>query len=61
MSLKKTAWSVTYFDQIILSMSSLQMTYYNIHAANGVKSPPLESHEVFAKEFDANPKVKPMH
>ena len=33
MSLKKMAWGVTYFDQIILSMSSLKMTYLNIRAA----------------------------
>ena len=55
------AWGVTYFDQIILSMSSLQATYHNIRAANGVRSPPLESHEVHEEEFEYNPQVKPMH
>ena len=55
------AWGVTYFDQIILSITSLQTTYHNIHATNGVRSPPLESHEVLEKEFESNPKVKPMH
>ena len=52
MSLKKMAWGVTYFDQIILSMSSLQTTYHNIRAANGFRSPPLESHEVLEKELE---------
>ena len=61
MSLKKMAWGVTYFDQITLSMSSLQTTCHNIRAANGVRSPPLESHEVLEKEFESYPKVKPMH
>ena len=61
MSLKKIAWGVTYFDQITLSMSSLQTTYHNIRAANGVRSLPLESHEVLEKEFMSNPQVKPMH
>ena len=61
MSLKKMAWGVTYFDQIILSMSSLQTTYRSIRAANGVRSPPLESHEVLEKKFESNPQVKPMH
>ena len=44
-------------------MSSFQMTYHNIRAANGVKSPHLESHEVLEKikEFESNPQVKPMH
>ena len=54
------ALGVTYFDQLILSMS-LQTTYHNIRAANGVRSPPLELHEVLEKEFESNPKVKPMH
>ena len=61
MSLKKLAWGVTYFDQIILSMSSLQTTCHNIHVANGVRSPPLESHEALEKEFESNPQVIPMH
>ena len=61
MSLKKIAWGVTYFDQITLSMSSLQTTYHNIRAANGVRSLPLESHEALEKEFMSNPQVKPMH
>ena len=61
MSLKTIAWGVTYFDQITLSMSSLQTTYHNIRAANGVRSLPLESHEVLEKEFMSNPQVKPMH
>ena len=55
------AWGVTYFDQITLSMSSLQTTYHNIRAANDVRSPPLESNEVLEKEFESNPLVKPMH
>ena len=55
------AWHVTYFDQIILSMSSLQTTYHNIRAANGIRSPPLELHEVLEKVLESNPKVKPMH
>ena len=55
------AWGVTYFDQIILNMSSLQTPYHNIRAANGVRSPPLESHKVLEKEFESNPQVKPMH
>ena len=55
------AWVVTYFDQIILSMSSFQTTYHNIRAANGVRGPPLELHEVLEKEFQSNPQVKPMH
>ena len=42
-------------------MSSLQTTYHNIRAANGVRSPPLKSHEVLEKGFELNPKVKPMH
>ena len=54
-------WGVTYFDQIILSMSSLQTTYHNIRVANCVRSHPLESHEVLEKEFVSNPKVKSMH
>ena len=58
MSLKKMAWGVTYFDQIILSMSSLQTTYHNIRAANGVRSPPLELHEVLEKEFESNLCIK---
>ena len=61
MSLKKMAWGVTYIDQIILSMFLLQTSYHNIRAANGVRSPPLESHEVLEKEFESNPQVKPMH
>ena len=55
------AWGITYFYQIILSMSSLQTTYHNIRAASCVRSPPLESHEVLEKEFESNPKVKSMH
>ena len=55
------ALSVTYFDQIILSMSPLLTTYHNISADNGVRSPPLESHEALEKEFESNPQVKPMH
>ena len=51
------AWGVTYFDQSILSMSSLQTTYHNIPAANGVSSLPLESHEVLEMEFESNPQV----
>ena len=37
-------------------MSSLLTTYHNICAANGVKSPHLESHEVLEKmeEFKSN-------
>ena len=44
-------------------MSSLQTTYHNIRAANGVKSTHLETHEVLEKmkEFESNPQVKPMH
>ena len=57
LEMKKMAWGVTYFDQIILSMSSLQTTYHNIPAANGVRSPPLESHEVLEMEFESNPQV----
>ena len=58
----KLKWGLTYFDQFILSMSSLQMTYLNIRAANGVKSPHLESYEVLEKmkEFESNTEVKPM-
>ena len=55
------AWGVTYIDQIILSMFLLQTSYHNIRAANGVRSPPLESHEVLEKEFESNPQVKPTH
>ena len=55
------AWGVTYFDQFMLSMSSLQTTYHNNRAATCVRSPPLESHEVLEKEFESNPKVKSMH
>ena len=55
------ALGVTYFDQIILSMSPLLTTHHNISAVNGVRSPPLESHEVLEKEFESNPRVKPMH
>ena len=53
---EKLTWGVTYFDQFILSMSSFQMIYHNIRAANGVKSPHLESHEVLEKmkEFESN-------
>ena len=60
---KKLTWGLTYFDQFILSMSSLQTTYDNIRAANGVKSIHLEAHEVLEKmkEFESNPQVKPMH
>ena len=41
-------------------MSSLQTTYHNICAANGVKSPHLESHVVLEKmkEFESHPQVK---
>ena len=60
MSLKKWHLGVTYFDQLILSMS-LQTTYHNKRAANGVRSPPLELHEVLEKEFESNPQVKHMH
>ena len=52
MSLNKMALGVTYFDQIILSMSSLLTTYHNISAVNDVSSPPLESHEVLKKVFE---------
>ena len=31
-------WGWTYFDHFILSMSSLQTTYHNIRAVNGVKT-----------------------
>ena len=55
------AWGITYFDQIILSMSSLQITYHNSRAANGVRGPPLELHKLLEKEFEPNPQVKPMH
>ena len=55
------AWGVTYFDQFILSMSSLQTTYHNIRAANCVRSFTLESHKVLEKEFESNPKVKSMY
>ena len=58
---KKLTWGLTYFDQFILSMSSLQTTYHNIRAAKGFKSPHLESHEVLEKVFESNPQVKPMH
>ena len=56
-------WGLTYFDQFILSMSSLQTTYHNICAANGVKSAHLESHVELEKmmEFESKPQVKPMH
>ena len=52
---------LTYFDQFILSMSSIQTTYHNTRVANGVKSPHLESHEVLEKDFESNPQVKPMY
>ena len=41
-------------------MSSLQTTYHNICAANGVKSLHLESHEVLEKmkEIESHPQVK---
>ena len=44
-------------------MSSLQMTYHNIRAADGVKSHHLESHEELEKmkECESNPQVKHMH
>ena len=44
-------------------MSSLQTTYNNIHAANGVKSPHLQSFAVLEKmkEFESNSQVKPVH
>ena len=45
MSKGKTDMGLTYFDQFNLSMSSLQTTYHNICAANGVKSLHLELHE----------------
>ena len=63
MSVGKLAWGLTYFDQFIWSMSSLQMTYmyHNMLAANGLKSPHLESYEVLEKEFESKPQVKPMH
>ena len=54
-------WGLTYFDQIIFSMSSLRTTYHNIRAGNDVKSPHLESHEVLEKDFESNYQVKPMH
>ena len=57
LKMKKMAWCVTYFDQIILSMSSLQTTYHNMRAANGVRSPPLESHDVLEMELKSNPQV----
>ena len=41
-------------------MSSLQTIFHNIRAAYGAKSPHLESHEILEKEFESNPKVKPM-
>ena len=49
MSMEKTDVGLTYFDQLFLSMSSLQTTYHNIRAANGLKSPHLESHGVLEK------------
>ena len=54
---------LAYFDQFILSMSSLQTTYHNIRAANVIKRPHLESHGVLKKMkgFDSNPKGKPIH
>ena len=55
------ALGVTYFEQIILSVSSLLTTYYNISAVSGVRSPPLESHEVLEKEFESIHQMKPMH
>ena len=63
MSMKKMTWGLTYFDQLILSMSSLQTTYHNIRAAYCAKSPYLESREVLEKmkEFESNPQGKPMH
>ena len=44
-------------------MSSLYTTYHNVRAANGNKSPHLESHKVLEKmkKFESNPNVKPMH
>ena len=59
LKMKRKAWGVTFFDQIILGMFSLQTTLHNIHAANGVRSPPLESHEVLEMEFESNPQVNP--
>ena len=43
-------------------MSSLQTTYHNVCAANGVKSPHLELYEVLEKmkEFESNLQVKPI-
>ena len=58
---KKLTLGSTYFDQFILSMSSLQTTHHNMCAAYGVKSPHFETHEVLEKEFESNPQVKPMH
>ena len=56
-------WGLTYFDQLILSMSSLQTTYHNTRAAYCAKNPYVESHEVLEKmkEFESNPQGKPMH
>ena len=63
MSMKKLIWGLNYFDQYILSMSSLKTTYHNICSANGVKSPHLELQYVLekVKEFESNPQVKPLH
>ena len=43
------------FWPVIFSMSSLQTTYRNILAANGIKSPHLDMHEVLEKmkEFES--------
>ena len=62
MSMKKLIWGLTYFDQFVLSMSSLKTTYHNIRAANGVKSPHLELQYALekVKEFESNPQVKPL-
>ena len=61
MSMEKNGMGLNFFGQFILSMSSLQTTFHNICAANGVLSPHLQSHEVLEKEFESNPPVKPMH
>ena len=60
MEKKKLTWGLTYFEQFILSMFPLLTTCHNIRAANGVKSPNLESHEVLEKmeEFKSNLCIK---
>ena len=59
MSMEKLTWGLIYFDQFILSMSSLQTTYHIIPTANGDKSPHLELEKM--KEFESNPQVKHVH